>query len=216
MWPGRSLLFTEGLRRSPGQSRSQEKVDRIVNAAESLLRDVGYTSATSTPGLIIDSAGVTKGTFYTYFENPESVMHHLAIQMLDRACRLADDLLGQNFGSLEQALDALVDRYADFYRDRAVQEIWLYHRYNPAAEALDASANSYIMAQVETVLDRIAPAERAWPTVASAVTGQFLDHLMQHAFRADPNGDPEVLKETKRLARLYVGATWPAPGIAAP
>ena len=187
---------------------------RIVKAAESLLREVGYASATDTPGLIIDTEGVTKGTFYTYFENPESVMHHLAVQMLDRACRLADDFLGENFGSIEHALDALVDSYADFYRDRAVQEIWLYHRYNPEAEALDASANSYIMAQVETVLDRIAPAEKAWPTAASAVTGQFLDHLMQHAFRADPDGDPEVLAETKRLARLYVGATWPAPAVA--
>jgi AcrR family transcriptional regulator len=205
--------MTEGLRRSPGQSRSQEKVDRIVKAAESLLREVGYASATDSPGLLIDSAGVTKGTFYTYFENPESVMHHLAVQMLDRACRLADDLLGENFGSLDQALGGLIDRYADFYRDRAVQEIWLYHRYNPEAEALDASANSYIMTQMETVFDRIAPAERSWPAVASAVTGQFLDHLMQHAFRVDPDGDPEILAETKRLAQLYVGATWPAPAV---
>jgi AcrR family transcriptional regulator len=206
MWQ-RASVTDRGLRREPEQLRSQEKVNRIVIAAESLLRESGYAVAVDSPNAIVERAGVTKGTFYTYFVNPESVMHHLSVRLLDRACAIADELAHLHFDSVESAIDALIERYANFYRDRAVQEIWLYHAYAVESEALDESANEYIMTRFSELLDRIDPTRAGWPRTAVLVAGQFTDHLLQYAFRVDPSGSPELIAETKRALHLYAAAT---------
>ena len=70
------------LRRSPTRKQSQAKVHRILDAAESLLIEVGYEQAVSNPSLLIERADVTGGSFYTYFANPANVMQALALRLM--------------------------------------------------------------------------------------------------------------------------------------
>ncbi|MBJ7470103.1 MAG: TetR/AcrR family transcriptional regulator [Solirubrobacteraceae bacterium] len=59
-------------RRSPTQQRSRETVARIVDAAVSVLSDVGYDQAST--NRIAAAAGVSPGTLYGYFSDKDDIV----------------------------------------------------------------------------------------------------------------------------------------------
>lgn len=196
-----------GLRRDPEQGRSQEKVNRILTAAVTLLREVGYVEATRSADLLSARAEVTKGTFYTYFANAEAVMENVSIRMLADACLIVEKLATETITSLEEAVDSLIDRFSKFYGDAAVRQIWLNHNFTHEAERLESRVSEYIIGVfVDDVLGRVDPAFTGWPRAARLTLAQMMDHLIQFAFRTDPAGDRALLAEAKRACHLYVAS----------
>lgn len=59
----------------PQQSRSQETLGRILDAAERVLEEKSFTEATLAE--IMERAGVTVGAFYRRFPDKDALLHHL-------------------------------------------------------------------------------------------------------------------------------------------
>jgi AcrR family transcriptional regulator len=75
----------EVLRRVPVQARSEDKLARVVRAAQTIVAAEGAEAATTTR--IAKDSGVAVGTIYRYFQNREGVLNALVAQELDELDR---------------------------------------------------------------------------------------------------------------------------------
>src|SRR3954464_5680605 len=69
------------LRRLPRQARSRAKVSALVAAAERLFAECGYDAVTA--DAIAAAAGVSTGTFYSYFGDKRDVLIVLLAEHVD-------------------------------------------------------------------------------------------------------------------------------------
>ena len=77
--------------RPPQQTRSQETLDRILNAAERVLEEKSFTEATLAE--IMERAGVTVGAFYRRFPDKDALLHLLDERFFHEMQQRADELL---------------------------------------------------------------------------------------------------------------------------
>lgn len=77
--------------RPPQQSRSQDTLARILDAAERVMAEKSFSEATLAE--IMNSAGVTVGAFYRRFPDKDALLHHLDDRFFTEMHQLADELL---------------------------------------------------------------------------------------------------------------------------
>lgn len=77
--------------RPPQQSRSQDTLARILDAAERVMAEKSFSEATLAE--IMNSAGVTVGAFYRRFPDKDALLHHLDDRFFSEVHQLADELL---------------------------------------------------------------------------------------------------------------------------
>jgi AcrR family transcriptional regulator len=77
--------------RPPQQSRSQATLDRILDAAETVLEEKSFGEATLAE--IMDRAGVTVGAFYRRFPDKDALLHLLDNRFFAELHELATSLL---------------------------------------------------------------------------------------------------------------------------
>lgn len=77
--------------RPPRQTRSQLSLERILDAAEAVIAEVGYERATI--GEIVRRGKSSVGVFYARFHDKESLLAKLHERFCERAGKLADDVL---------------------------------------------------------------------------------------------------------------------------
>lgn len=75
----------------PQQSRSQETLGRILDAAERVLEEKSFTEATLAE--IMERAGVTVGAFYRRFPDKDALLHHLDERFFAEMHELTRELL---------------------------------------------------------------------------------------------------------------------------
>ncbi len=97
------------LRRAPQQARGQQRVDTILDAAESYFADIGYDAAT-TNGLAA-LAGVAVGSIYQFFPNKEAILQAVVGRYRAEALRRLDESLGTDVAAL--SVPEIVNRMID-------------------------------------------------------------------------------------------------------
>ena len=106
--------------RPPRQARSQETLDRILDAAEGLIADKGFQDATVAE--IARRAGSSVGSFYTRFHDKEGLLYALYDRYFEQATATADAALDparwEGAGSAE-ILRTVTRFLVQVYRDRA-------------------------------------------------------------------------------------------------
>lgn len=75
----------------PQQSRSQETLGRILDAAERVLEEKSFNEATLAE--IMERAGVTVGAFYRRFPDKDALLHHLDERFFTEMHGLVGELL---------------------------------------------------------------------------------------------------------------------------
>lgn len=96
---------TGRLRRAPVQSRSRERVERILDAARELVCENGFDTVT-TRG-IAERAAVPIATLYQFFANREAVFEQLLERDMERLDqRIADDTDALRAESIGEAINA--------------------------------------------------------------------------------------------------------------
>src|SRR5918998_2655907 len=79
--------------RPPQQTRSQATLDRILDAAESVLAEKSFGEATLAE--IMERAGVTVGAFYRRFPDKDALLHLLDNRFFNELHELAQSTLGE-------------------------------------------------------------------------------------------------------------------------
>lgn len=189
-------------RPAPVQRRGIERVQAILDSAESLLEEQGYESATLKA--ISDRAGIPIASVYHYFAD----RHQVDAELVQRHLRELDARLAElndsKVRSLRGAVDAVIDAYLVYFRE------------HPGFVQLWFAGRSAILNELARVFDET-QAKRFWALLVDrklirASTPDFVVQLafeagwrlFDVAFRLAPVGDDTTINETRRLITAYL------------
>ncbi|MGX4735749.1 TetR/AcrR family transcriptional regulator [Kitasatospora griseola] len=209
-----------GARRRPVQQRSQERYERLLDACAGLLDEVG--SAGLTTKEVALRAEVPIGTLYQFFSGKEGLL-----------AALAERNLASFMDGLARRVDAADHPGVAEFTDHAVEEFVAMKRTLPGFGHLDFGLVDAVPAEIDDLhlldaeLDNNAAVALRLRTIggelfaapgyaiALRVAMECADAVLKLAFRADPDGDPLLIAECKRLVRSYLAtpptAERPAP-----
>ncbi len=105
--------------------RAQKKADknrRILEAATTLFRKVGYDSARIED--IADMAGVSVGTFYNYYKNKGDMLMATVSMEVEEVLAAGDQVIGRELDDVDKALSELIGKYYDHSLTYLSKEMW--------------------------------------------------------------------------------------------
>lgn len=195
---------TTPLRRQPVQQRSAKRVEQMLDASAQLIDEVGYDAVTTT--LIAKRAGVAVGSLYQFFPDKRAVVRALTQRNMERfLSAVADRLANEDPGHWWDVVDSVLDIYLDMHR--SVPGFAKVHFGDVVDRQLldEGRDNNRVIA--DSLVDLVRryvtnPGERL--SLAIAVAIEAADALLKLAFARDPQGDPEIVAETKYLIKGYL------------
>ncbi len=201
---GRSYLSS--LRRVPSQHRGQEKVARILDAAQQLIVEIGYESTVSAPALLIERAKVSGGSFYTYFSSPDLVIEALALRFMEEARASAEKIAQEVHHDWVSAANRFFETFVGFYQQPAVYELWLGGRLSSAARQADADCNAFLAEQLSEMLHRSEIQPPSADPLRYRAAIEIYDYLMRLAFRSEGQDRADLLAEARHAFLTYLGS----------
>ncbi|MEU6539865.1 TetR/AcrR family transcriptional regulator [Streptomyces sp. NPDC047000] len=194
---------TTPLRRAPVQRRSAERLTRILDACADLLDEVGY-EALSTRA-VAARAGVPIGSVYRFFGNKRAMADALAQRNLERYTdRVRERLNGAGEGGWRAAMDAVLDEYLAMKRTAPGFSLVDFGNQIPVGDR-HTEPNTRVADRLTDLLaaylDRTPDDELRRTFLVAVETADTLVHL---SFRLSPEGDPEIITETRELLRAYL------------
>ncbi|MEU6171549.1 TetR/AcrR family transcriptional regulator [Streptantibioticus parmotrematis] len=210
------------LRRRPVQRRSAERLERILDASARLLEESGYGALTTRE--VARRAEVPIGTLYQFFTGKDALVAALAERNLERY-----------LARLARRIECEAPAHVAALTDLAVEEFVAMKRAVPGFGVLDFGVvgppgnraeqhildavldnNAAVAQRLGTLIDGLlepregaGPEGGADPSLALRVAMECADAVLQLAFRVDPDGDPALIAECKRVLRRYLA---PEPG----
>ncbi|MGH8794022.1 MAG: TetR family transcriptional regulator [Stackebrandtia sp.] len=187
------------------QQRSAERVGRMLDACAELLDEVGYDKLTTT--LIARRADVAIGSVYQFFGDKRVVVRALGIRNLDvYFARLAERIAGHEPEHWWSFVDHAVDEYIDMHR--TVPGFRTLHFGDSVDVHLldDSRTNNDVLADRlrDLLVERFDLPDKNRLSLALSIVVEAGDALVKLAFRSDPDGEEEILTETKTLIRDYL------------
>ena len=191
-------------RRIPQQTRSRERVERLLDTAAELVVAHGVEGL-STRG-IASAAGIPVASLYQYFADRDDVL----LALVERDIELMDSLVLTDLAALDSysvatLVRTTMDAFVKAFLDRpSFVVIWLRGRTNHAIQEYGREHNRrvardlYELAQQLGVLD-----DRARPLHVDLAV-EMGDRLFQIAFESDLTGDPAILEEGVKLITQYL------------
>lgn len=195
---------TTPLRRQPVQQRSAKRVERMLDSSAELLQEVGYEALTTT--LIAKRAGVAVGSLYQFFPDKRAVVQALTQRNLERFI----DAVNERLSTLDpkhwwDVVDSLLDIYLRMHRE--VPGFSRVHFGDVVDVRLldDSRTNNRVVTDaLADLIIRHVGLEREEIILPISIAVEAADGLLNFAFRADPQGDPAVIAETKSLIKGYL------------
>lgn len=195
------------LRRFPTQTRSRERIDRILDAAAQLLIEKGYSAVKTNH--IARRADVSVGSIYQFFPNRYAIFHALALRYLDRISEILSNHLGTDAPDRpwDELIDEVIDILAEMWRSEpAFLAVWLAIQ-NTAElrEADEYYANIFVNDILLNFLRRLLPNV---PDVRRQTVGRVMfevsQRLLDLSMQLGPKQDLSVIEELKRMLRYYM------------
>jgi AcrR family transcriptional regulator len=193
-------------RRRPSQERSRDRVERILDATVSLLRDMPVDKITT--AAIAASAGVPIGSVYQYFPNKLSVLAELARRVMEEVDVKTASLIAEDFGVLpwDQAIDRAIDATMQGYEEQpGYIQLLLSIRPTPEFGAITDESNERVAAMLamHPALQELIPPERIQLVTRSAI--RAVNSLQDWALSVeDPEEAKEIIAEMKTLLKGYL------------
>ena len=193
------------LRRVPVQDRSLARVNRMLDACAALLDEVGYEALTTT--LVADRAGVAIGSLYQFFPDKRAIVQALATRNLAAYLTRLQARLGSGaITDWPQAVEAVVDEFIDM------------HRTTPGFRTLrfgdvvdrhlldeDRDNDTVLAEELGLLMTRyFGMPDSPELRLALLIAVELGDALVKLAFRRDPQGDPGILAEARRVVSGYL------------
>lgn len=194
------------LRRTPRQERSLQLIERVLDAADRLLANED-TAASLTTTAIAGEAGASVGALYQYFPDTGAIVAAVAL----RHIQASDALMTAAVAEAEAAgwpdpVETLIDLFVARWRDQpGYRALWSGPQLTHALREADRAGKEALAQGLRSILltlGLVAESERLG--LACVVAVHTCDALLQEAFRRDPDGDPEILNETKELLGVYL------------
>jgi AcrR family transcriptional regulator len=141
--------------RPPRQARSQETLDRILDAAETLVAEKGFED--SPVAEIVRRAGSSVGAFYARFHDKEGLLHALYERFYDEAVATTDATLAperwEGAGAAE-LIEAVVPFLVSIFRERRglMRAFVVRNHTHPEFQARQQRLSHYVIARLGALL----------------------------------------------------------------
>ena len=193
-------------RRRPSQARSRERFHRILQAARSVLVDVGFESFTFDE--VARRAEVPIGTLYQFFANKYAMI-----------CELDRVDTAESIGALQsfseqipapqwpEVLEGFIDHLARMWsEDPSRRAVWHAIKSTPATRATAADTQQEMLAIIAQALRPLAPemAEDARLEMAGLLVHTVVSLLNYGVQDEDPAALARTVDETKRMLVAYL------------
>lgn len=196
------------LRRVPTQARSRARLRRLLDTAEEVLAGEGAEALTTTR--VAEAAGVSVGSLYQYLPNKGAIVQALARRYLAdfeelMAALERDALRGEGTG-WDDPVGRLIDAFSERYRELpGYRALWFGRELSDELRAADRENKLALARGVRRIAVALNLArDDSYLRVAARAGVLVTDSILQEAFRLDPNGDPQLIEEAKRILRLYL------------
>ena len=187
------------------QARSRERLRRVLDAADEVLIRHGADSFTT--NRIAEAAGIPVGSIYRYFPDKEAIVEALAVRYWsDFEDLVAAAAETDEREPLSDPGAVVLDALAAGFRGRpGFLALWYGGLRTEKVRDATRPTRSAIARSIERIIST------HWPTsdpqlrvTAARMVVIAGDGLLREAFRVDPEGDPEVLGESKLLLNAYI------------
>jgi AcrR family transcriptional regulator len=192
------------LRRVPQQSRSRDRVEKILDTAAGQVVAHGVEAVGTRS--IAESAGVPVASLYQYFADKDDILLALVerdIEAMD--ARVQADLAALPRYTIRSIVEATVAAFVAVYRERpAFVMIYLRGRTNTAIQEFCRTHNRDVAAalfDLASDLGLLVPHAHRWHAEIAVEMG---DRLFQLAFETDMHGDELVIDEAVAVLTAYL------------
>jgi AcrR family transcriptional regulator len=200
------------MRRQPCQTRSQERVDRILDAAEQLFIAEGY-NATTTNAIAI-TAKVSIGSLYQFFPDKAAIVYGLATrynlllrQLLIQLYPLENESL-----SLAEYMVQVIDTVDRFFVDYpGYHAIFMPLQSSMLElEKIDVAADAQMIQDLAMILSTRHPnfASSVYESIAFVLV-KTIGTLLWTSLSQEPIFRQQLVKETKKLTLSYLQSYFP-------
>lgn len=194
-----------GLRKEPLQERSKATTQRILDTAKALLVEVGYRAVAASPTLLLQESGVSRGSFYSFFETPEKVLEELAFQCMQESAVLLDDMLKAGAKThWHDVVETIVEFYITCYERPLVRELWVGQNLTPPVRAADREWMESVAGRLLAAMRGFAPQFERLSMLQCLVAIEILERLFQYAYTDDVEGDRPVVSEIRIMLIQYM------------
>ncbi|WP_083468761.1 TetR/AcrR family transcriptional regulator [Nostoc piscinale] len=113
------------MRRQPKQKRSQQRVEKILQAAAEVFAEVGYEAATTHQ--IAAKAETAIGSLYQFFPDKLAIFHALEAIHMERVTEIHIKLMQSDdkHESLLKFIECTVDTYAQYFADPIPRVVYI-------------------------------------------------------------------------------------------
>jgi AcrR family transcriptional regulator len=191
-------------RRVPQQSRSRDRVVRILDAAAALVCEDGVESL-STRG-IAERAEIPVASLYQYFADKDEIL----LALVERDIEAMDAQVAQDIGdisvlSIRNIVSATMDAFVKVYLQRpAFVTIWLRGRTNQAIKEYGRQHNLKVASDLFGFAVGAGLINTDTSSLIAEIAVEMGDRCFQLAFETSLTGEPRILAEAKELVTTYL------------
>ncbi|HET7690118.1 MAG TPA: TetR/AcrR family transcriptional regulator [Nocardioidaceae bacterium] len=191
-------------RRVPQQSRSRDRVVRILDAAASLVCEEGVEGL-STRG-IAERAEIPVASLYQYFADKDEILLALVERDIEEMdAQVAADIAELTELSVRSVVAATMDAWVKVFLERpAFVTIWLRGRTNQAVKEYVREHNQQVAADLLTLCMNTGLVETGTNALVAEIAIEMGDRCFQLSFESSMGGEPRILAEAKELVTTYL------------
>ena len=194
-------------RNPPNQTRSRERLTRVLDAADEVLAEDGVHAFTTTRIALV--ADLPIGSIYRFFPDKDAIVEALAVRYWsdfeDLVAGMADvDRRSPLADPTGEVIDVLA---AGFRAHRGFLALWFGGLRSERVRDATRPARSGIATSIARILANHWPeADTAQCITVAEMVVLAGDGLLREAFRRDERGDATVLTEGKVMLDAYIAA----------
>jgi AcrR family transcriptional regulator len=204
-------------RRLPVQSRSQQTVQRVLDAASTLLEEMPLEEVTTTR--IAAEAGLSIGALYRFFPDKQTIVDAIAVRHVEQFRASLENsvmkVLERELANLEtfdpaQILNSVVDAYIVYLDAHADFRTISFGRYISAVtKERQASPNVGLPALLKNfMLERLGIPNTRELNLKLRIVSEAGERLIAYAYEQPTRADRDrVIEETKRILSSYLFPT---------
>ena len=188
------------LRNEPVQARSAARLEALLDAAASVVEELGYERLTT--AMVAERAGASIGTVYRYFPDRIAVLQALAARNLDRVLeRIRGEFIDEKYATWTEALTAGFDIFVDAFRtEPGFRSLRVGDVLDLRPAANPTTFNSRVAEEMLRILtERYALKDTPEARFAFETAIEVTDALVARAFARETNGDNAFLDQARTI-----------------
>lgn len=193
------------LRNEPVQARSTARLEGLLNAAASIVDEIGFERLTT--AMVAERAGASIGTVYRYFPDRIAVLQALSARNLERVLtKVGDEVLKPEHADWITALSAAMGILVEAFR---TEPGFRGLRVGDAIDLGPVSDRPYKAVVADRMLDglvsRFGVVDSPELRMRFEAVIEVSDALASRAFRTDRDGDERYLQYGYEISSMMLG-----------